>query len=125
MTDINTGTLSGNLASVGELKDYNGWKSCFFEVTHKREYTSKGEKQIKTFKNSFKADNDQAKALQSAKLGSGVIIQYELESYEKAAKDGGQIYNNTSIVVKALIFTGAVAVLSAPIETAKAEDQPF
>jgi hypothetical protein len=124
MTNINTGTLSGNVVSVGELKDYNGWKSCFCEISHKKEWTGKdGVKQVKTFKNSFKADNEQAKVLQSTKLGSGVVVQYELESYEKPAKDGSQIYNNTSIVIKALEFTGAM--IENPIETKGAEEQPF
>ena len=124
MTYINTGTLSGNVVSVGELKDYNGWKSCFCEISHKREWTGKdGIKQVKAFKNSFKADNDVAKVLQSTKLGAGVVVQYELESYEKQSKDGSQMYNNTSIVIKALEFTNST--VEKLIETKGADEQPF
>jgi hypothetical protein len=107
MKNINTGILSGRLASVSALNDKNGWKSCYFELEHKKEWKDKsGNHQERVFKNNFKADNDLAEFLQTVNIGIKVVIQYKLESYENASKDGSKVYTNTSIIAESLEVCG-------------------
>ncbi len=121
MKELNNGLVVGTIAELGTVTEKNGWKYLYFSVTHRRTWKQDGAEKEKKFVNQFKADNDLAIEVSGYAVGTRVLVQYHLESYEKTTDKG--TFNNVSIIADTVTALGEV--VDAQKQEKKTEDTPF